>query len=304
MKPQRGVAVVLALAVLAIVALVVSDLLLQARVTLHAARNGGEQSQLRLVALAGSDWARQVLDEDARAGTADTLDEPWALRLPPTPAEGGEVGGSIEDQQARFNLNNLAPGGVVDARALGQFRRLLGLLGIDPALAEAIADWIDSDREPSGSGGAEAEFYARLSPPVQPADRMLVEVSDLGAVRGLTPAVRARLAPFVAALPGRTVVNVNTATPEVLSATIDGLSLPDALEVVARRRREPFLQTAQFVAALPPAFAGRSTRDLGVGSAFFMIEVEARRQEVSARLRSLVVRDPGMPARVLHHRFL
>ena len=70
--------------------------------------NRRDQVQAQALALAGVQWARQIMQDDARAGTLDHLGEPWAFPLPRTPLENGSIEGSIEDAQARLNINNLA----------------------------------------------------------------------------------------------------------------------------------------------------------------------------------------------------
>ena len=59
--------------------------------------------------------------------------------------EGGQIGGSIDDAQARFNVNNLAVDGIVSRVELLRLRRLLEILELPQALADALADWIDAD---------------------------------------------------------------------------------------------------------------------------------------------------------------
>ena len=70
--------------------------------------NRRDQVQAQSLALAGVQWARQILADDARSGTLDHLGEPWAYPLPPTPIANGSIEGRIEDAQGRLNLNNLA----------------------------------------------------------------------------------------------------------------------------------------------------------------------------------------------------
>ena len=68
-------------------------------------------------------------------------------------SKGGEVFGSIEDLQGRFNVNNLIDqeGRVVE-ESLQQFQRLLNALGLDPRFAGITADWIDSNLDAVVSG--------------------------------------------------------------------------------------------------------------------------------------------------------
>jgi type II secretory pathway component PulK len=46
-------------------------------------------------------------------------------------------------------------------------------------------------------------------------------------------------------------INVNTAPPEVLAATIDGLSLTDANRITAARLGKPFQTLAEFRSRVP-----------------------------------------------------
>ena len=70
------------------------------------------------------------------------------------------------------------------------------MLGLDPGLADAIADWTDPDRMPR-PGGAERDYYLGLRAPYLPADGPLGSVGELTLVRGVERAMLARLRPFV-----------------------------------------------------------------------------------------------------------
>ncbi len=54
-----------------------------------------DQVQAQALAMAGVQWARQILYDDARRSAIDHLGEPWALTLPPIPLENGEIRGAI-----------------------------------------------------------------------------------------------------------------------------------------------------------------------------------------------------------------
>ena len=82
-----------------------------------------EHAQAQALVQAGIDWARAVLGDDRRLSSVDHLGEPWAMRLPPVPVDGGELAGHIEDQQGAFNLNNLVKNGAISPRAGGAIRR-------------------------------------------------------------------------------------------------------------------------------------------------------------------------------------
>ena len=63
------------------------------------------------LALAGVQWSRQIMQDDARGGSIDHLGEPWAYPLPRTPLENGSIEGGIEDYHIPFVHQQMGPGG-------------------------------------------------------------------------------------------------------------------------------------------------------------------------------------------------
>ena len=104
---QRGVAVVLAMGVVALAAIAAAAMLASQSTWSRHAELGAEHVQAQALVQAGVDWARALLSDDRRVSSVDHLGEPWALRLPPVPVDNGELAGQIDDQQGAFNLNNL-----------------------------------------------------------------------------------------------------------------------------------------------------------------------------------------------------
>jgi general secretion pathway protein K len=293
---QRGVAVVMAMGVVALAAIAAAAMLASQSTWSRYAALGAEHDQAKALVHAGVDWGRAVLSDDRRMSSADHLGEPWALRLPPVPVDNGELAGRIDDAQGAFNLNNLAVKGVVSATHVAQFQRLLLVLDLPEALAASLADWIDADSEPQPQGGAEDGYYQSRQPPGLAANLALTDVAELALVRGYDDAVRARLQPFVAALPGFTAVNVNTAAPEVLVAVVQGLDLDAARALVAQRERAYFQNVAGFRAQLPPgAVAGGN--DIATASQYFLASVRVTIGSAEARGSALLNRAAaGWPA--------
>jgi general secretion pathway protein K len=293
---QRGVAVVMAMGVVALAAIAAAGMLASQSTWSRYAALGAEHDQAKALVHAGVDWGRAVLSDDRRMSSVDHLGEPWALRLPPVPVDNGELAGRIDDPQGAFNLNNLVVNGVVSATHVAQFQRLLQVLDLPEALAASLADWIDADNEPLPQGGAEDGYYQSRQPPGLAANRALTDVAELALVRGYDAAVRARLRPFVSALPGFTAVNVNTAAPEVLVAVVQGLDLDAARALVAQRERAYFHNVATFRAQLPPgAVAGGN--DIGTASQYFLASVRVTIGSAEAQGSALLNRAAaGWPA--------
>jgi general secretion pathway protein K len=287
---QRGVAIVLAMGVMALAALAAGAMLASQSTWSREVELNGDHVQAQSLVRAGVDWARAVLSDDRRNGNVDYLGEPWALQLPPMPVDNGELAGHIADAQGRFNLNDLAAGGKTDVIELEHFRRLLAILDLPSGLADALADWIDADGVPQPNDGAEDSYYGSLQPPYLAANRPLTDLSELALVRGFDDGVRARLAPFVSALPRFTPVNVNTAPPEVLAAIADGLDLDSARALVAKRDRAFFRTVADFTAALPSGVTAPA-RDISVATSFFLADVRVTLGGARARGRALLDRE-------------
>lgn len=255
--------------------------------------------QAKILVQAGIDWSRAVLSDDSRTSSIDHLGEPWALRLPPMPVDNGKLEGFIEDRQGRFNLNNLVKDGKVNPEQLVHFRRLLSLLGLPEVLADQLVDWIDSDSE-AQPAGAEDGYYLVLQPAYLAANRPLIDVAELALVAGYDDSVRARLDPFVSALPQFTAVNVNTASPEVLAGIVKGLNIDGARVLVAKRERIYFRDRADFVSRLPRG-ASVANEDIAVGSDYFMTWVHVNIGEAEAHGVALLARHgTGWPLIIWH----
>jgi general secretion pathway protein K len=191
------------------------------------------------------------------------------MQLPAIPVENGSLAGHIEDEQGKFNLNNLLQDGKINHGQLTQFKRLLVILALPPMLADTLADWLDTDNMPQPQGGAEDAFYLSLPQPYLVANQPLTDIAELALVAGFEDSVRARLRPFVTALPGVTPVNVNTATPEILAAIVDGLSLDNARAIVAQREHIYFRHVADFSEKIPQDLIAPN-ENISVSSDYFL----------------------------------
>ena len=290
---QKGVAIVLAMGVAALAAMAATAMLMTQSTWARQRELSFDHAQAQILVEAGLDWVRAILDDDRRLSAVDHLGEPWALRLPPVPVDNGELSGFIEDQQGRFNLNNLVNGGKVSPNQLEQFKRLLAVLGLPLTLADSLADWIDADDELQSAAGAENDYYLSLNPPYLAANRPLIDVGELALVRGFDAGVRARLQPYVAALPRSTQINVNTAPPEVLAAVINGLDLDGARLLVAQRERIYFGSVDDFVRRAPGGI-DVSGENLTVKSDFFRVTMRVTVGQSEARGTALLVRDASV----------
>ena len=300
---QRGVAIVLAMGVVALAAMAAAAIMVSQSTWARQVELTTEHIQARSVLLAGADWARALLADDRRLGDVDHLGEPWALKLPPLPVENGELVGQIEDQQGMFNVNNLITEGKINVAQLAHFRSLLATLGLPGELADALADWIDGDSLPQPGDGAEDAYYLALDPPYLPANQPLIDIAELALVRGFDANVRARLRPYVTALPGFTAINVNTAPAEVLAAVIEGLDLGGAQALVAQRDRAYFRSTGDFTIRLPRGIEP-APADIGVSSNYFVATLRVTIGGAQARGKALLARSASGWPEIVWRKYL
>jgi len=208
--------------------------------------------------------------------------------VPGLPIEGGEVFGAIEDLQGRFNINNLVDNrGKVDQDSLDQFRILLNALGLDPRFAGIAADWIDSDTDPLFPDGAEDSIYTGMTPPYRTSNQILTSVSELAALEGMDRATFRLLEPHISALPGRTEINVNTATGPVLMSLDENMTEANVEALMSEREGAGFSDPAASFSAIGLTILPSR---LGESSQYFRLKVVVRIGTVRITLYSLLLR--------------
>jgi len=289
-RSTRGAALILAMLVAALAATVAVALAAEQQRWFADVENRRDQVQAQSLALAGIQWARQILHDDAKSGTLDHLGEVWAFPLPPTPIANGAIEGRIEDAQGRLNLNNLALDGTAGLADRLRIDRLFAAKGAQPGMVDAIADWVDADSAPRANG-AEDAYYAQRSSTALAANAALVRAAEASAVRGATPRAWAALAPFVTALPAGTALNVNTAGAEVLVAAIPGLAGDNLASFVADRARKPFTTMAELRERLPKGVTIPDSATFTFSSSYFIVSVRSRQGDALAQARALLNRD-------------
>ena len=290
MKRRRmtGVALITAMLIAALATLLAANLSWDNALDVRRTIVQMNREQAIQVALGAESWVASILRADLQDSQTDHLGEIWASDLPGLPIEGGDVFGRIEDLQGRFNLNNLVDDeGKVDEEMLEQFQRLLNVLGIDPRFAGIAADWIDEDVNASFPDGAEDPIYTGMLPPYRTANQRLTSISELAALEGMDRTIFRILEPHIAALPGRTRVNANTATPVVLQSLDENLSVEDVEGLVAEREAAGFSDLqATFASLVQPELLN----SLDETSQYFRLMVVVRIDTVRITMHTVLQR--------------
>ena len=324
---QRGAALISAMLVVTLVATLASVALWQQwrHVEVESAERHRVQSGWLLNG--ALDWSRLILREDALAsgashsgnaaggsppssagGGADHLAEPWAVPLQEAKLstflaqdqqlrEGDPevfLSGQVTDAQSRLNLSNWYE--AADGQRMGQLNpnmqaalsRLFNVLGLPASeLAVLSREWLaaaQAARTPLSAAGTSTGSN------MSGAALLPQQVSQLQWL-GLSRNTVTRLAAHVTILPEMTPVNLNTASAEVLYATVPGLDLAAAQQFVQQRARAHFSNLPDASKALggKPLEARWHT----VGSRFFQVWGRLRMEERTQEETALILRDAG-----------
>jgi general secretion pathway protein K len=306
---SRGAALLAAMLTVSLVAMLAAGAAWQQWRTVEVESTERQHAQAQWLLLGALDWARIILREDARSGNADAptdhLAEPWAIPLQEarlstflaanssssavnkSVTNGSStfsntfsedaltqevyLSGQIIDLQARMNVSNLLQGNQIDLKSLQAFERLFEALSLPTAQLNTLAQ------------GLVAAQQQKDGAPLMPQ-----RVSQLTWL-GLTPQTLNSLAPYITVLPTRTPVNLNTAPPVVLYASVAGLSLADAKRLSDQRAQNPWSGLDAFQKAAGKTVSVDGTHS--VNSRFFEVVGRLRMPATSLVERSVVQRD-------------
>jgi general secretion pathway protein K len=297
-RQQRGVALITAVLVVAIGTMIAVNLMWEGTLDLRRAESALAADQGLLYVQGAEAWAADILRQDlVDSPDSDHLGEQWAYELPPLPVDGGTITGKLEDLQGRFNLNNLiGADGMENQLARRQFERLLNSLEIDPGLAGAVVDWLDSDTELRFPTGGEDVVYTSSDPPYRTANSMITSTSELMAIAGFDRDIYRRLAPYVAVLPRGTKLNVNTASDLLLASLSDDLDLATATALVEERANDEFIDIdATFEGLVEPD----TLQEIDGVSEHFLLTATVTLGSNQLTMRSVLQRDRSGITRAL-----
>jgi general secretion pathway protein K len=206
------------------------------------------------------------------------------------------LSGYIIDAQSRLNLTNLAVNGVIVPTEVQAFGRLLTSLRMDVSLATLTAKMVAASQvtvavaaanvTDGNSGTEQGQGEATLL--------TMTQVDDLLSIPGFTPASLTQLSDKVVFLPIATPINVNTASAEVISAKIAGISLSDAQQLVTSRDSAYFRSLTDFQArwtntqvAVPDATV------VSTQTNYFIAHGKVRLNRSALDVDALIERTPG-----------
>lgn len=236
MKPsERGAALLAVLMLVGVMGAIAATLLERTRTASQIVSNLLAREQAASAALAAETLAVRRIEAllkstDRATQTGGWQGRPLTLPLPQgtailTPRDGGNC----------FNLNSLVTQAGPDAYvtrplAVAQFTSLMLTLAVpDPqarSIAAAAADWIDSDDQPTPLGAEDSRYAPQAH---RTGNTLMADASELRAVATMTPAIYARLRPFLCALPMSDLSPINPNTLLPAQAPLLAMLLPETI---------------------------------------------------------------------------
>lgn len=204
---RRGVAILVAIGVVAV--LLTAGLALNRRIrsSVTGALLAKEQMILSEMAVSGVHAAMVMLINDRKENDTDTLQEDWANpenvaeMIGLTPFDDGSVDVRITDERGKIQVNALVKfpeGQQFSASQRFLWERLLDQVfslfedvpDNDPnMIINSLKDWLDSgdDEAITGLSGAESDYYETLEPPYSCKNGPFDHLGEVALVQGVTP---------------------------------------------------------------------------------------------------------------------
>ena len=218
-RRERGIALLLVVWVLALVAVLATGFADDTRSEARRARNLADGARARAAAEAGVMLAvAGLLDRNP------ATQWPRDGRLRRLSYAGAELAVAAQDESGKVDLNASAP---------ELFTALVGALGIDDVAAAALTEAVTARRRALDAIRARGEN----DPSGDPAARPFWSVEELAAIPGVSRAAYERLAPFVTVYSGSRRIDPRTAPAQVLLA-VPGVDPQEVERLLAARLEE------------------------------------------------------------------
>ncbi|CAN5460992.1 type II secretion system minor pseudopilin GspK [soil metagenome] len=291
-RKQRGAALLTAMIIVVMVATLATSMVWQQWKAIQVEEAERSRTQSALILTGALDWARLILREDARTRGPDHLNEPWAVPLAEARlstflaadsnntdgAPEAFLSGQITDAQSRYNLQNLNDEEKVPVAEQRTLLKLFDLIGVAPEIGTQLITNLRAARVLQGTNA-----NSNAQRPLMP--------ESIHELRwfGMDAETLKRIEPYVILLPVRTGVNINTASREVIAASIDELDLAGAERLVQARQQTP-LKTLDDAKKLLPESTVLDPSRVDIASKFFEVRGKLRLVDRVLEERSLVER--------------
>jgi general secretion pathway protein K len=144
---------------------------------------------------------------------------------------------------------------------------------------------------PNAASGTYDEYYAKLNPPYRAAHHLMMSMSELRLVKGMTAEIFSQLSPYIIALPMTTAINVNNAAAPVLMSISPTLTPESANNIAKRCQQAPFVKNQDFLNFDIVKNNPFPDNKITTKSSYFLIKTQVTIGEQNTILYTLVQRD-------------
>ena len=300
LKAQSGMALITAMITVLVVSIIVSGALWKSWSLAQAESAKRHADQAQWLLTAALDWSRVILKEDARASQTDNLTEPWAVPLQEVKlsnflkanANGNDATQSNNAQDDLLASQVFLSGQITDEHSRLNFFNLLATSPAPPPVVHAFSRLYEALHLPQSELMQLMSTFAAAqkseNPPLWPA-----RIENLTAW-GLSPSSLDVLKPYATWINESTTVNLNTASPLVLFATLGDIDMSQAQRLSSLRATQPWSALADVQNALGSQYA-QSVNSIyhQLSSKYFLVSGKIRIDETQIVSRSLVQRTPN-----------
>lgn len=316
--PKRGMAMVVVMVLLAVMALLASNMTVRLQKQLALAHHQQDYRQAQWYVASAESLALATLSESLGHESRVHLAQSWVQERRSFPVPDGQITINLSDMQACFNLNSLA---AVKANRQGTplvIRQLIALFATADIseyraqmVAESLWEFIDEDTVTQTLLGREdSEYLVRPIPFLTP-NRPLSDLSEIRRVQGMDADLYQKIKPLVCVLPVTSQhINVNTldiAQSALLEALFTPtLSVDQAREVLKARPVNGWDSVTDFLSetALSDVDEGIKAQVkpmLSVSSNYFHLQSYIEVNGMSLSIQSMIVRQGEQNFEILWH---
>ena len=189
-KDNKGIVLIVSLAVIVVLAVIVLEFNYITRVDLAIANNSQNETKAYYLAKSAVNAAVALLRKDEDF-SYDCLDDDWAKEVPYISAFGGEVSLRTSDEESKININQINSN--YSERAKQQIKRLLVLLGKDTTLVNKIID--EAPYKTIGQFSDDPELMRNFT--VATAGKVNINTASPEVIKAISPLISHELAQHI-----------------------------------------------------------------------------------------------------------
>lgn len=314
---KNGGALISALFITAIAAMIATAIAVQERLIIHEGELviNADQSYLNLQGMQKE--AEMVVEKYASqwvdAKNIPSQFVPLKTKLPDVTIKNMKMTGVIDDEQGKFNMNDLSyPAN--QARFIALLQAAVQGISLQQSneIAKAITTWMTNNSQDA--------YYLSLHPPYRSSQTLMANISELRLIAGITPDIYAALVPYVTALPiavlqnspsaqvplaqtpglqtpattaPESPININSASAPVFLTLDPQMTLAQAQSLVSCRKNEGgFTTVTSFLKQCGSQLNITALSDAVTTSNYFLVHLWGERDHHVEQLNSLLVTQP------------